>query len=285
MVDAGMDARIEPATDGGDAGFPDPLLGIASPSALGGTYQFTEGPLWWNNRLIFSDVPASKMYEVTPPATMPTIFRDPSGSANGNAVAPDGTLYTCEHSRRVSKTVGTTVTPFVTTYNGIGFNGPNDLIVRKDGTVYFTDPNYVTTTQPKQNVFRVTPQGTVFVVDDTLDKPNGIALSPAHDVLYVTSAASGTISRYDVAADGTTSGKRKYVDVTNPDGIAVDDAGNVYVASNQVEVFRPDGSSIGSIALPQQPSNVAFGGTDRKTLYITARTGVYQVKVNVPGAP
>jgi gluconolactonase len=273
------------ADSGPDTSFPDPLSGVGVPTALGGTYQFTEGPLWWNNRLIFSDVPGNTMYELTPPATMPTVFRMPTGNANGNAVGPDGALYTCEHSRQVSKTVGTVVSSLVSMYNGAPLNGPNDIIVRRDGILYFTDPNYVSSAQPKQNVFRRALDGTLTVVDDTLDRPNGIALSPAQDVLYVTSADGGFINRYDVAADGTTSNKRKFVDVAAPDGIAVDDAGNLYVASTRVEVFRPDGSKIGNIVPPQQPSNVAFGGADRKTLYITARTGVYQVKVNVPGPP
>jgi gluconolactonase len=151
--------------------------------------------------------------------------------------------------------------------------------------VYFTDPDYVTSTQPKQNVFRVTPAGAISVVDDTLQKPNGIALSPDQRLLYVTSAAGGFINVYDVAADGSTSNGRKFVDVPSPDGIAVDDAGNLYVASLKVEVFRPNRSSLGSIPVAQQPSNVAFGGADRKTLYITARTSVYEVKTNIPGPP
>jgi gluconolactonase len=270
---------------GADVGFPDPLSGVGAPVALGGTYQFTEGPLWWNARLIFSDVPANRIYELVPPATQPTVFRSPSGNANGNAVGPDGVLYTCEHSQQVSKTVGATVSPLVTMYNGLALNGPNDIIVRHDGTLYFTDPNYVSSTQPKQNVFRRAPDGTLFVVDDTLEKPNGIALSPTQDVLYVTSAQDGYINRYDVAADGTTSNKRKFVDVPAPDGIAVDDAGNLYVASTKVEVFRADGTRVGAIDVPQQPANVAFGGADRRSLYITARTGLYEVKVNVPGPP
>jgi gluconolactonase len=282
----GASSSSSSSSGGADAGFGDPLAGIGTPTALGGTYQFTEGALFWNNKLIFSDIPANTIYELTPPATMPTVFRNPSGNANGNAVGPDGALYTCEHGgKRVSKTVGTTVSTFAATFGGQPLNSPNDVIVRRDGNVYFTDPNYAGNTQPKQHVFRATPAGQLSVVDDALDKPNGIALSPSQNVLYVTSASRGFINQYDVAADGSTSNGRKFVDVPAPDGIAVDDAGNLYVASNKVEVFRPDGTKVGSITVPQQPSNVALGGADRKTLYITARTAVYQVKVNVPGPP
>jgi gluconolactonase len=266
--------------------YPNPITGIGAPTLLPGAYQFTEGPLWFEGKLIFSDVPASKIYQWIPGAAATTIFRDPSGGANGNAVGPDGALYTCEHGgKRVSKTLNGTVSGLISRFNNLAFNSPNDVIVRRDGTVYFTDPNYAGNTQPKQSVFRVTPQGALSVVDDTLEKPNGIALSPDQKLLYVTSASGGFINLYDVAADGSTSNKRKFVDVAGPDGIAVDDAGNVYVASAKVEVFNSAGTNLGSITLPMRPSNVAFGGVNQKTVFITAQTSVYQVNVNVPGQP
>jgi gluconolactonase len=292
LSDASVSFDAAVSTDGSvsdaasDVSFPDPLMGIGVPSALAGTYVFTEGPLWFSNKLLFSDVQGNTIYELTPPQTMPVVYRNPSANANGNAVGPKGELYTCEHSgQRIAKTALGAITTFVGAYNGKAFNSPNDIIVRADGTVYFTDPNYVTSTQPKQNVFRVTPAGVISVVDDTLQKPNGIALSPDQRLLYVTSASGGFINVYDVATDGSTGSGRKFVDVPSPDGIAIDDAGNLYVASLKVEVFKPNGSSAGSIAVAQQPSNVAFGGADRKTLYITARTSVYEVKTNIPGPP
>jgi gluconolactonase len=226
------------------------------------------------------------MYELTPPATMPTVFRSPSANANGNAVGADGALYTCEHSgKRIAKTVGVQITTLVGTFGGKALNSPNDVIVRADGTVYFTDPNYAGDTQAKQNVFRATPAGALSVVDDTIEKPNGIALSPDQKLLYVASAAGNYINTYEVAADGSTSNKKQFTAVIGPDGIAVDDAGNLYVASTKVEVFRPDGMKLGDIPVAERPSNIAFGGADRKTLYITAQTRVYEVKVNVAGPP
>ncbi len=214
------------------------------------------------------------------------VFRDPSNGTNGNALGPAGELYSCEgNAGRITKTVGGVVTPVATTFGGAKLNSPNDIIVRKDGNVYFTDPNYYGNTQPKQNVFRIAPGGALTVVDDAIQKPNGVALSPSGNILYVTSAQDGYINAYPVMADGSVGAKTKFVDVPSPDGIAVDDAGNVYVASTKVEVFRPDGTKVGSLTVPQQPANVAFGGADRKTLYITARTAVYQTRVNVPGPP
>ncbi len=275
--------------DGGsDASFPDPLAGAAAPTELRAGFQFTEGPLWFGTKLLVSDIPANKIFEITPPATTPVVFRDPSNGTNGNALGPAGELYSCEGSAgRITKTVGGVVTPVASTFGGAKLNSPNDIIVRNDGNVYFTDPNYYGNTQPKQNVFRIAPGGALTVVDDGIQKPNGVALSPSGNILYVTSAQDGYINAYPVMADGSVGAgaKRKFVDVPSPDGIAVDDAGNVYVASTKVEVFRPDGTKVGSLAVPQQPANVAFGGADRKTLYITARTAVYQARVNVPGPP
>ncbi len=271
---------------GADAGFPDPLAGVAAPTELRAGFQFTEGPLWFGTKLLVSDIPANKIFEITPPATAPVVFRDPSNGTNGNALGPAGELYSCEgNAGRITKTVGGVVTPVATTFGGAKLNSPNDIIVRKDGNVYFTDPNYYGNTQPKQNVFRIAPGGALTVVDDAIQKPNGVALSPSGNILYVTSAQDGYINAYPVMADGSVGAKTKFVDVPSPDGIAVDDAGNVYVASTKVEVFRPDGTKVGSLTVPQQPANVAFGGADRKTLYITARTAVYQTRVNVPGPP
>lgn len=287
---APADARVadssgDSSADGGTV-YPDPLAGIGAPTQVMGTYNFTEGPLWFGTKLLFSDVQANKIYQLVPPATQPSVFRDPSGNANGNAVGPDGALYTCEHSgKRIAKTVGTTVTTLVGMFNGQPLNSPNDIIVRGDGTVYFTDPNYAGTTQPKQNVFRVSPAGVLSVVDEALDKPNGIAFTTDQKHLYVASTSTNTIYIYDVSADGAVSNKKKFVDVQSPDGLAVDDADNVYVASTKIEVFKANATKVGSITVPQQPSNVAFGGADRKTLFITARTDVYQVAVNVAGPP
>jgi gluconolactonase len=280
------DARIDAAAGTVDGSSPstNPITGIGAVVQLPGSYQFTEGALWFDGKLIFSDVPASKMYQWTVGGAATTIFRDPSGGANGNAVGQASTLYTCEHGgKRIAKTVNGTVTTVVDAYAGAPLNSPNDVIVRNDGNVYFTDPNYAGNTQPKQNVFRVSPQGALNVIDDTLQKPNGIALSPDQTRLYVTSAEGGFINLYDVAADGSTSNRRKFVDVASPDGIAVDNAGNVYVASNRVEVFSAQGANLGFIAVPQQPSNVALGGVTGKTLFITARTAVFQVDVNIAG--
>jgi gluconolactonase len=276
--------------------YPDPLAGTgAATQAPGsGTYQFTEGPVWLSRGvLLFSDIPANRIYEYDPLAQMVVPFRDPSGNANGLAIDGAGRLYACEGGqRRVTRTDGA-VTPIASTFNGQPFNQPNDVIVRSDGTVYFTDPNYTGQpgSQPKERVYRLTgaatPAAALTVVDDTLARPNGIALSPDERTLYVADEPAARVYQYPVAGDGTVGARADFAATANsPDGMAVDDAGNVYVATQAgVEVRRPDGTLRGTVPVPEQPANCTFGGADRRTLYITARKGLYQVRLNVPGLP
>lgn len=280
---------------GADAAPVDPFTGVPAATLVKDSFVFLEGPLWLaaQNKLIFSDVQGNRIYQLVPPATTATDFRNPSGGANGNAIDKNGVLYTCEHTNhRVSRTLANgTVEPVVETFGGKKLNSPNDVIVRSDLNVYFTDPDYAadaSNRQTKQNVFRVAPGGAVTVIDDTLDKPNGIALSPDQNTLYVAVASGKTVRKYPIAADGSVGAGSLFAtcDGTSPDGIAVDDAGNLYAATSKgVEIFTPAGVRLGTIAVPQQPANVAFGGTDRRTLYVTARTGLYSTRANVAGPP
>ena len=272
--------------------FPEPLVGVPAATLVKGGYQFLEGPQWIpaENKLVFSDVNGNRILQLVPPATEPTDFRNPSANANGNAIDKNGVLYTCEHGgKRVAKRLANGTTETVAgTFGGNPLNSPNDVIVRSDGTLYFTDPNYAGNTQAKQNVFRLPPGGALTVVDDTLDKPNGIALSPDEKTLYVAVASGKIIRKYAVNVDGTVGAGSTFATANgnSPDGIAVDDAGNLYAATSEgVEVFKPSGTRVGVIAVPMQPANVAFGGADRKTLYVTARTGLYSTRNNIPGPP
>jgi gluconolactonase len=277
------------------APYPDPIPDGAAVTEIvpppDGGYQFLEGPLWRaSGVLLFSDIPPNRIYQLNPPSTI-TIFRSASGAANGHAVDPQGLLVTCEGgNKRVTRTLANgTVMPVATLYNGATFNSPNDVIVHSNGTIYFTDPNYSSNpdTQAGEYVFRVTTAGTVFTVDTTRTRPNGIALAPDEKTLYVADEPNQLIQKYSVDNNGVTGSGTKFADTTgNPDGIAVDDAGNLYATVNAgVEVFRPNGTRIGLIPVPKQPANCGFGGVDRRTLYITARTSLYRVVLNVPGPP
>jgi gluconolactonase len=264
-----------------------------------------EGTVWAaaQGMLLFSDMTTdnvapivpSQIRRVVPPSTVDVFVAD-SGT-NGLALDIDNTLLGCSHKVqgivRVNPTSGAVSTLLDTDGNGKHFNSPNDLTVRSDGTIYFTDPDYQlgssrTSETGIKGVYRVTPSRQVVLVDGTFGEPNGIALSPDETVLYVADFPGNVIRRFTVASDGSTSGRQNFATIIAPDGVAVDCAGNLYWASNSqgvVRVFSPSGTSLGSITVASSVTNLAFGGSDRKTLYISAGRALYSLALNVPGYP
>jgi gluconolactonase len=260
-------------------------------------FQFTEGPVWLpEGALLFSDIPASIIYRLRPgePARP---WRAPSGNSNGLTLDRQGRLVTCEHgSRRVSRTEADgTVLSLAERYAGGRLNSPNDVVVRSDGIVYFTDPPYGIAPeqreQPCNGVYRIMPCGELELLIDDFDRPNGLAFSPDEAVLYIDDSPRRHVRAFDVAEDGTLHNGRLFADMASPDtgspdGMKVDVEGNVYCTGpGGLWVLGPDGERVGIIAGPQQPANLAFGGQDRKTLYITARTAVYTLRTRIAGMP
>ena len=296
----GIDAA-EPSDGGADAGPfdagppPDPLDGVGAPELVEGGFDFLEGPQWRvaEGDLLFTDIPANTVHRLDATDTVSN-FRTPSANTNGLEIDPMGRVLMAEHSgRQVTRTVdGTTIEAVASTYMGDRFNSPNDLVARSDSTIYFTDPPYGLM-GPREidfnGVFRVEPDGTVHAEWEGAlsSRPNGIGLSPDESILYMADTASGDITAWDVASDGSLSGERLFASTAGgPDGMAIDVWGNVWVTSSDgVEVFAPDGSRWGNIDFPMQPANCAFGGDDRMTLYVTARTALYRVSVPVVGIP
>jgi sugar lactone lactonase YvrE len=270
-----------------------PSTSVIAAEKVRGDFQFLEGPVWvpGRNELVFSDIPASRIYCYSPATNSVSVLREPSGQANGNALDPQGRLVTCEHeNRRTSRTEPDgMVVPLATHYEGKRLNSPNDIVCRSDGGVYFSDPPYGVKEELReldfQGVFRVSPDGkTLTLLVRDFIKPNGLAFSPDEKILYIADTELGHIRAFDVNADGSIGNSRVFCKVERPDGFRVDIEGNLYISAMvSVEIFDRTGKKFGEITMPQRPANVAFGDLDRKTLYICARTGLYKARVNVPG--
>jgi gluconolactonase len=294
--DGGGDLDGGGGGDGGiDATPVNPLDGIGTMSMVGSGYMFTEGPQWRaaSGELLFSDIPAATIYRWNGGGA-PTVFRAASGMSNGLALDPAGVLISCEHGgRRVARGDGATAATIVDRFEGLRLNSPNDAVVRADGTIYFTDPPYGIAAADRElafmGVFRVAPGGAVTAEHRGAlsERPNGVALSPDASRLYVSDSEASFVRVFDVAGDGSLSGARTFVTTAaTPDGMAMDAAGNLYVATAAgVEVYAAGGQRWGAITFPQQPSNAAFGGAGDRTLFVTARTAVFQVTLAGPGLP
>ncbi len=255
-------------------------------------YIFTEGPAWSRDGyLIFSDIPGDKLLEFKP-GGKPTNFRENSSGAIGNTFDAQGRLYSCEsHSRRVTRTDRKgKIEVLAERWQGKRLNAPNDIVVRKDGQVYFTDPAFGNQQDSREldfyGVFHISHRGELDVVAKSKGRPNGIALSPNGRILYVTNSDQRNVRAYDLDRNGEASNER--VLISNiagiPDGIKVDETGNLYVAAARIEVHTPEGKPIGGFVMQETPSNCAFGDVDLQSLYITARTSVYRVRLNVKGS-
>jgi gluconolactonase len=308
------------------------IAGVPPPDEDGGIidqngYGFStiEGPVWIGSALFVSEFPGSpapppsRIIEITSAGVVSV--PGPAGwdpGTNGLAVDPAGNLVGAVHKdgsiSRIDVSSGTE-TPIATTYMGSRFNSPNDLAIRSDGTIYFSDPSGfqspTPTPQAQQRVYRIAPgTNAVSVVDPApgaqpLNAPNGVSLSIDEKTLYVSSA--GGVYAYPVMSDGSTGARPATPFSTlDIDGMVLDCAGNVYGAvisngaASSVVVLSPTGTMIGTVAVPggSSASNVAFGGTDHKTLYITAQgsgggqqppaaqgQGVFKITLAIPGRP
>jgi gluconolactonase len=292
----------DPGRPDADPGAPDagpdvagnPLDGVGDVELVDDGYQFTEGPQWVaaTGTLLFSDIPPSRIHQLTPPSTTVGLFRDNTNRSNGLGLMPDGRLIAAEGGLRritVTETSGT-ITSIADDYQGQRFNTPNDVIALADGTVYFTDPGYDTDDGVGfHGVYRVPPGGDAIAEWEGTrqQRPNGIALSPDQRFLYVADTQDGVVRRWAVGAGGALSGEQEISDdVAGADGMAVDEDGNLFVTVlDGVRVLKPTGETWGTITTDEQPTNCAFGDADLRTLYITARTSVFKVRLAGAGIP
>ena len=273
---------------------------------IAGGLAFTEGPVWdvRNGRLLFSDIPANTVYEWTS-SKGHAVFRRPSGNANGNTFDQEGRLVSCEHSgRRVSRlTPEGTFETIAASFNNKLLNSPNDVIMNSKGDVLFTDPPYGLRRPDGSfaegelgfnGVFRVNSHGETALLADDFVRPNGLVLNAGETKLFVNDTEKHHVRIFDLAADGALKNGRVFAElkhkeiVGRPDGMKMDVEGNLYVAGSTLEgiwVFNPEGSLLGMIGVGEEPSNLAWGGNEWRTLFVTARTSVYRLPMRVAGMP
>jgi len=263
---------------------------------VAGGYQFTEGPTAdQDGDVYFSDIPNNRILRFDPATDKVRVLIQPSGRANGLMFDRRNRLVACQGAAeggkrrliRYDHDGGETV--LADRYENKKLNSPNDLVIDRRGGIYFTDPRYGNRDDMEMTVEAVyysDRDGTLIRVIDDLERPNGIILSPGGDTLYVADQAGRTIYAYDVNTDGTVANKRPFVTPApgGADGMTVDDRGRLYAATSAgIEIWNRRGRPVATLKVPEQPSNCAFGGHDRQTLYITARTSLYRIKLNATG--
>lgn len=270
---------------------------------FGGSHGPAEGPLWWKEGgyLLFSDIHNNKRMKYEPGRGV-SLLLEPTNRANGLTRDLQGRLLACEHdSRRVTRLeLDSSLTVIANSFQGRQLNRPNDVIVKSDGCIYFTDP-WTSPNPPQQwdltfaGVYRVTPDlGTMTLLSGDFVLPNGLAFSPDETVLYINDSRRGHIRVFDLLPNGTLAkaSDRVFVDLSGgepgvPDGMKVDAEGNVYCGgAGGIWIMDPGGKKLGRIIHgAPATTNMAFGGDDWKTLYFTSRNHLGSVKVKIPGIP
>ena len=284
------------------------VIGMCALERLHTGTRWAEGPVYFadGRYLVWSDIPNDRMLRWDEVTGTVGLFRSPANYTNGNTRDRQGRLVSCEHGlRRITRTEHDgTITVLAERYQGKRLNSPNDVVVKSDGTIWFTDPPYGIITDYEGhkadseigscNVYRLDPRdGSVTVVVDDFDKPNGLAFSPDEKVLYVADSGRSHgadkphhIRVFDVSPDNTLSGGRVFADVEPgiPDGLRLDVEGNVWAsAGDGVHCYSPAGELLGKILVPEPVANLTFGGPKRNRLFITASSSLYAVYLNARG--
>jgi gluconolactonase len=255
---------------------------------LAGGFVFTEGPACdAEGNVFFTDIPNERIHKWSLDGKL-TTFREDSGRANGLYFDRRGNLLACEGGGRrlVSISRQGEVTVLADNYDGKKLNSPNDLWIDPRGGVYFTDPRYGPQEGLEQDGFHVyylSPdrKRLVRAIDD-LVKPNGVVGTADGKLLYVADAGDKKTYRYRIQEDGALA-QRKLFAPQGSDGMTLDEQGNLYLTSGAVQIYNPAGEQIAVIPIPEGPANVCFGGKDRRTLFVTARTSLYSIRMNVRG--
>jgi gluconolactonase len=274
------------------------LLDSTQPERLATGFVFTEGPLWHPEGFYyFVDIRQSRLHRVFP-GKAPELVRDRTGEGNGTTFDLQGRLVICEGgNRRVTRWSSQTQSEvLMDRWEGKRLNRPNDIVCRSDGSLYFTDPGlrvpFAERELPNAGVYRIKPDGSTSMVADC-EYPNGLAFSPDERTLYVANTRwTQYIHAFELNAGGEVVRRRIFADMSSddtdgvPDGLKVDVEGRIYCTGpGGTWVFAPDGTKLGIIRTPEVPANLAFGGPDLRTLFFTAKTSIYTLRMKVPGQP
>jgi gluconolactonase len=270
---------------------------------VAGGFEFIEGPVWHPREdfLIFSDIAGDRMLRWSADQGIST-FRMPSGMANGNAYDQSGRLITCEHATsRVSQTdLNGVITTLADRYEGSALNSPNDVVVKTDGSIYFTDPTFGRNEYfgvPRDSelsfrgVYRIDPTGELSLLVDDFAQPNGLCFSLDEGLLFVNDTERMHIRVFPLLpngllGDGSVWGVTEGDGEGAPDGMKIDSEGNLYCCGQGgIHVFDPEAVCLGVIRTPEVSANFTWGGEDLRSLFICASSGLYRIPVKIPGVP
>ena len=282
-------------------------LPLAKVERIATECRWAEGPVWLGDTrsLVWSDIPNNRMLRWDEETGATSVFRKPSNYANGHTRDRQGRIVSCEHGgRRISRTEHDgTVTTVADSFQGKRLNSPNDLVVKSDGSIWFTDPTFgilgwyegaKATPESPMNVYRVDASGAIELALEGINQPNGLAFSPDEKILYIVESRSDPrkILAYDIVDGRKAVNGRVFIDAGpgTPDGFRVAVDGNLWcgwgmgeAGLDGVHVFNPDGKRIGRIDLPERCANLCFGGVHRNRLFMAASTSVYSLYVNTQG--
>lgn len=264
------------------------------PEEITSGYEFTEGPLWHNSGyLLFSDIPANIVYQWMP-GEGAVEYLNPSGHSNGLTFDQNGRLLLAQHDGAISRlTEGDELETVVDNYEGKRLNSPNDLVVKSDGSIYFTDPPYGVSDAEQEldvnGVYRYSENGGLQLLVEDFNRPNGIVFSPDEDKLYVNDTSNNQIRVYRVNNDGTLSDEEIFATMEGDeagaaDGMKVDVEGNLYTTGpGGVWIFSPEGELIQQVKMPVRITNLAWGGSGDSTLFMTSPDAVYKIETTQTG--
>lgn len=258
---------------------------------LASGFRYAEGPVWTSDRrLLFTELPSNTIY-VWQPGQKVELLRSNSNGALGLTFDSQERFYVCESKSRrlVRQDKKGKIEILAEKWEGKRLNGPNDVVVRRDGNVYFTDSAFGAANEKREldfnGVFRVGPKGELAVIAKWKGRPNGIAISPNGKILYVTNSDERKIVEFDLDKAGAATNERMLVKGIHgvPGGVRCDQKGNLYVAATGLSIYAPDGKLIRDVELSDSPSNLAFGEADLQSLFVTTRHFVYRIRMPIKG--